>query len=308
MRRRSEAPGPAAGRQPAAPPTGRSASRPGFGTRWLLAAAALLAVLAGACGGGKEDPPGAAGEAWTSDVLAHAAPGEGTAARVTIAAASDLRAVLEELRPTLEDTCETTMTVSYGSSGQLAGQISAGAPFALFLSADRQYPEQLATEGLVAPGGMARYGRGRLALVAREGLPAPESLDDLADARFRTIAIANPAHAPYGRAARQALEQSGVLPGVQSRLVIAENVRQALEYVETGNADAGLVALALLSPGARQAARPVDASLHEPIEQAGAVISGSGAQRTARCLLQYLLDPPGQAALKRYGFEPAETP
>lgn len=275
----------------------------------LLTLACLVAGLAAACGSASSgDASTYDGAEWVTSVTAGAAPHERTSPRVNVAAASDLRAVLDELRPTLEGTCETTITVSYGSSGQLASQIAAGAPFALFLSADRQYAEQLAADGLVATGGLARYGRGRLALVVREGLHVPDALNALASGTYRSIAIANPQHAPYGRAARQALERSGTLAAVESRLVIAENVRQALEYVETGNADAGLVALALLPPGARQAAWPVDAALYEPIEQAGAVIAGSGGERTARCLLQYLLDPPGQAALQRYGFEPAETP
>ncbi len=269
----------------------------------------LVAGLAAACGSpSTEESPAGDGVEWVTNVAAGAAPDEGTTPRVNVAAASDLRGALEELRPALEGACQTAVTVTYGSSGQLSQQIAAGAPFALFLSADRQYPEQLAAKGRVAPGGLALYGRGRLALVVRDGLPVPGSPGALVDGPYRSIAIANPQHAPYGRAARQALERSGTLAAVETRLVIAENVRQALDYVETGNADAGLVALALIPPGARQAVHLVDAALHEPIEQAGAVIAGSGAERTARCLLQYLLDAPGQAVLQRYGFEPAGTP
>jgi molybdate transport system substrate-binding protein len=251
--------------------------------------AALVTVLFASCGGeGAADGSG----------------GERPATSIEVAAAADLRTVMGEMEGAMEAACETSIRFVFGSSGQLKTQILAGARFGLYLSADAAYPAELEEAGLVAPGGRASYGFGRLALATRAGLTPVANVQGLADAAIRTVAIANPAHAPYGRAAEEALRRAGVYEEVRPKLVFAENIRQATDYVEKGDADAGIVALALVVAGSPAAWSVVDASLHEPIEQAGAVIRGSGAEVTGRCLLDYLLGEAGQAALGRYGFEP----
>jgi molybdate transport system substrate-binding protein len=250
-----------------------------------IVAALLTVALAAACGSG-------AGVAE-----------ERQAGAIKVAAAADLRSLINAIQPQLDSHCHTATTFVFGSSGQLKSQVEAGADFGLFLSADIQYPRELAAKGLVVPNGVASYGVGRIVLATRAGIEPATGLDDLRRTGIRRIAIANPAHAPYGRAARQALESAGVYESVEGKLVLAENIRQATDYVETGNADAAIVALALVIKGSLASHTLVDASLHEPIEQGGAVIKGSGAELTGRCLLQYLLDPDGQRALREYGFE-----
>lgn len=263
---------------------------------------ALVALLVGpSCtnANGRQPAP-----EFTGDVEGAAVAGEQAASRVTVAAAADLRDAFDALTPALERACATRITATYGSSGQLARQVASGAPFALFLSADEGFVVELAALGKVAPGGLARYAQGRLALVAREGLPLPNSVADLADPAYARVAIANPAHAPYGRAARQALENAGVARIIEPRLVFGDNVRQALDYVDSANADAGIVALALVTTRPVGSYVAIDASLHEPLSQAGAVIRGSGAELTARCILARLTEPDAQAVLRLYGFEP----
>jgi molybdate transport system substrate-binding protein len=274
----------------------------------LLTASGLLWLVVGTVLTGCS--PGGTGAdiqgAYVTDVEAGASAGEGTAARLAIAAASDLRPLLEAIRPAIEGRCTTAITTTYGSSGQLARQIVAGAPFGLFLSADTRYVDEVVRSGRAAPASAAVYGRGRLAVITRTGLPLPSSLAELADTPYRTIGIANPDHAPYGRAGREALSRAGILERIEGRLVVAENVRQTLEYVENGSADAGVVALPLVIGRGAGGYLLVDSALHAPITQAGVVMRGTGAERTARCALQYLLSDDGQRALGSFGYEPAE--
>jgi molybdate transport system substrate-binding protein len=236
-------------------------------------------------------------------VLEGAGPGERSAKAIKVAAAADLRSVMTAIQPTLDAHCQTTITFVFGSSGQLKNQVEAGADFGLFLSADSQYPRDLAEKGLVVPNGVASYGVGRIVVATRAGLEPVTSLDGLKAPEIRRVAIANPGHAPYGRAAKQALESAGLYDDIEKKLVLGENIRQTTDYVEKGDADAAIVALALVIKGSPAAYTLIDSTLHDPIEQGGAVIKGTGAELTGRCILQYLLEPDGQEALREYGFE-----
>jgi molybdate transport system substrate-binding protein len=210
---------------------------------------------------------------------------------------------MTQIQPAIEQKCSTKITFVFGSSGQLTTQIQAGADYGLLLSADSQYPANLVKAGLVVPNGTASYGVGRIVLATRTGIEPAPTLDRLGRSDIKKIAIANPDHAPYGRAAKQALEKAGVYSAIQGKLVLGENIRQTTDYVEKGDADAAIVALALVVNGSPANWTLIDASLHEPIEQGGAVIKGTGAELTGRCILQYILDPAGQEALGGYGFE-----
>ena len=266
-------------------------------------AVAVFALLP-ACGGDREgvqDLPAAA--TAQGSVLEGAGPGERSSGAIKVAAAADLRSVLTAIQPSLDARCQTETTFVFGSSGQLKNQIEAGAGYGLFLSADSQYPRDLAAAGLVVPNGVAAYGVGRLALATRAGLEPLASLEGLTSPEVRRIAIANPGHAPYGRAAKQALEVLGLYGRVEEKLVFGENIRQTTDYVEKGDADAAIVALALVIKGSPAPYALIDSSLHAPIELGGAVIKGTGAELTGRFILQYLLDPDGQSALAEYGFE-----
>lgn len=225
----------------------------------------------------------------------------GTTERVNVAAAADLRYALNDIITIAQDANpDSEFAVTYGSSGQFLQQIVNGAPFDLYLSADRAFPQQLVDEGLATD--PFRYAIGRLVLWVPEGssLDPRDGLSVLSDAR--RISIANPEHAPYGRAAVSAMETAGVYDALADRLVLGENVAQAAEFVLTGNADAGIVALSMvLSDPLRDVGTwweiPVDT--FPTIDQGGALITDSAG---ARALRDILTGPQGRDILERYGF------
>src|SRR5690606_37802728 len=138
-----------------------------------------------------------------------------------------------------------TAELNFGSSGLLAKQIEQGAPYYLFAAANKLFTEQVITAGR-CDGATARiYAKGRVVVWTASGKPAPATLEDLARPEYKRIAIANPEHAPYGVAARQALEKAGVWPKIADRIILAENVLATMLYAKDGNADAAIVALSL---------------------------------------------------------------
>jgi molybdate transport system substrate-binding protein len=228
-------------------------------------------------------------------------------ATLLVGAASDLAAAMPELAAGFEAQGGIRVSVTLGSSGQIAQQILQGAPVDVFLSADRVWVDRLEEAGLVAPGGRAPYARGLLALVTARGREPLRTVEDLADPGVRRIAIANPDHAPYGRAARQALQSAGVLDAVTARLVFGENVRQTLQFVGTGNVDAAIAALSLMD----ERSPPwvvVPEELHEPLLQEGAAIAGRAGQVAAAAFLRYLTGDEGREILARYRFLLPERP
>jgi molybdate transport system substrate-binding protein len=209
-----------------------------------------------------------------------------------VAAASDL----SPLEPQLRRLSNGAVRFSFGSSGLLARQVASGAPFDLFLSADAARAEDLARAGhLLAP---RVYAIGRVALWSKQ--PGWKSLTDLQTRPFRHLALANPAHAPYGRAARQALERSGLWRGVESRVVLAENVRQAWQFAESGNAEVCFTAWSLVHA---RGGLLVDASLHEAIRQVGGVVASSSRRKRAEAFLEALTGQAGQRILQSGGME-----
>lgn len=230
--------------------------------------------------------------------------------RIRVAAASDLRFALDELvtkyeasRPGVE------IPVTYGSSGNFFSQLSNKAPYDLFLSADAEYPRKLAEAGLAVRGSEFLYARGRLVLwVARASSLDVErrGLEAVTDPSVRKIAIANPRHAPYGRAAEAALKTAGLYERVRDRLVLGENIAQTAQFVESGAADAGLIALSLATaPALLDKGRfwTVPATLHPKIEQGGAILSWAGDPPAARDFAAFLTSETGQETLARYGFD-----
>jgi molybdate transport system substrate-binding protein len=227
---------------------------------------------------------------------------------VRVAAASDLKFALDELvaafgqaRPGI------AVTVSYGSSGNFFSQISNGAPFDLFFSADIDYPRRLAEAGQARPEDVFRYGLGRIVIwvPTASRLPVERGLSSLTSPEVRKIAIANPRHAPYGRAAEAALRSQGVYHAVKGKLVFGENVAQTAQFVQSGAADAGIIALALaLAPSLAHQGRyfTVPLEAYPRIEQGGIVLGRAGDPGAARALRDFILGPKGGAVLKRYGF------
>jgi molybdate transport system substrate-binding protein len=230
---------------------------------------------------------------------------------VRIAAAADLRFALDDAMAAFHaDHLNVAPEVVYGSSGTLASQIANGAPFDLFMSADVEYPRQLAAKGLVEPGSEFRYADGRLVVWVPNGSPIDvktAGVKAAADPRVAHVAIANPAHAPYGRAAVAALRAAGVYDAVQPKLVLGESVAQAMQFVQSGSADVGIVALSLaMAPTARAAGEYaiVPAGTYPKLEQAGVILRN--AREQAHGIREFLLSERGRAVLKRYGFDPAE--
>jgi molybdate transport system substrate-binding protein len=209
------------------------------------------------------------------------------ACTLLIAAASDL-APLQNVLAKAVPGC--SVEFSFASSGTLARQIRHGAEFDLFLAASRSYLEQLGAE-VMSP---TPYALGRLAVWSRKGL----KWKDLNSAR--EIAIANPVHAPYGLAARQAMERQGLWPAIQEKVVYAENVRQALQFAATANADVALVAWSLVHKDAGQL---LPASWHDPIVQTAAIPRRSRNPEAARRFLAWLTSEAGQRALVAGGFD-----
>jgi molybdate transport system substrate-binding protein len=237
------------------------------------------------------------------------APGRGPDHHVAVAAAADLRFALDDLRQQFErQRPDVDVEVTYGSSGTFYAQLVNGAPFDMFLSADEAYPRRLADQGLTMSGGEFTYGVGRLVLWVPAGSSVDvehAGFDALDDGRVAHVAIANPDHAPYGRAAIVALEGAGRLNRVKPKLVYGENIAQTLQFVQSGAADAGIVALSLtLAPTVSETGRswPVPLDLYPLMAQGGTIMKRAADPAAAQDLRAFLLSAAGQATLKRYGF------
>jgi molybdate transport system substrate-binding protein len=226
---------------------------------------------------------------------------------VTVAAASDLTYAMKEVAADFEKIGACSVRVSYGSSGNFETQIENGAPFDVFFSADIEYPRKLEAQGLASPGSTYLYGIGKVILWVRNDskLDVSKGLDALRDPSVKKIAIANPLHAPYGRAAEEALRKAGVYDAIKDRLVLGENISQTAEFAETGNADAGILALSLvLSPALKDKGRYflIADNLYSPIQQGAVVVRASKNQQGAQAFLDFIKTPAEAAILERYGF------
>ena len=234
--------------------------------------------------------------------------GIASAQEITVAAAADMSAALPELVTAYTKKTGQVVKVSFGASGNLTNQIRNGAPFDIFFSADEQYPQQLISEGLAEKDTLYRYAVGRLVLWVPNDSPLDLSklgIKALLDPSVNKISIANPSTAPYGRAAEAALRHFEVYEQVSSRLVVGENISQAAQFVESGNAQAGLVALSLaLAPAMKDKGRywtvPLDA--YPTLNQAAVVISKSKQQDAAKKFLEFLRSFEASSLLTRYGF------
>jgi molybdate transport system substrate-binding protein len=232
---------------------------------------------------------------------------------LTIAAASDLQSALPAIASQFEKETGQRVRLTFGSSGNFFTQIENGAPFDIFLSADGNYPRRLEHSGLAERASLYEYATGRLVLWTRtdSGLDLRRGLALLADARVRRIAIANPEHAPYGRAAVAALRHEGLYERVREKFVFGENISQAAQFAHSGSADVGILALSLaLSPALRNSGTYVEIpeSWHPPLDQAAIVIASSRQKALARQFIDHLKTPDSVRILQSYGFAvPATT-
>jgi molybdate transport system substrate-binding protein len=232
---------------------------------------------------------------------------------LAVAAASDLQTVLPEVVARFERSAGAKVTVSFASSGTLFAQIQNGAPFDVFFSADIDYPKRLITSGDAEGTSLYQYATGRIVLWTRQnsGIDVTRGLTVLRDSRVRRIAIANPQTAPYGRAAVAALRHEKLYDAVQSKLVLGENISQAAQLADSGNADVGIIAMSLaLGKAMRSSGRfaEIPARLHPPIEQGVVITSASRAKGTARQLLDYLKRPEAVELLRHSGFSSPDVP
>jgi len=227
--------------------------------------------------------------------------------RVSVAAAADLQFALAEIVEAFSGQHpEIDVQLTYGSSGNFFAQLTNRAPFDLYLSADIEYPRRLVAEGHAAS--EFRYAEGLIVIWVRNDSPLNvEALQErvLLEPSVRRIAIANPQHAPYGHAAMAALDTWGLREQVADRLVIGESIAQAAQFVESGAADVGIIALSLATaPAMRDEGRywqvPLDA--HPPIKQGGVVLRWAQSPAAAEALAEFLTSDAGRAILERYGF------
>ncbi|MFN9197959.1 MAG: molybdate ABC transporter substrate-binding protein [Planctomycetaceae bacterium] len=283
-----------------------------------------LGCLVLACGCGHPDPtPSGTGPAGAdptpaksstvnglSEVSAADSPDPVTRPRVRIAAASDLRLVFPELQRGFQtEHPQIDLEVAFGSSGSFFAQFTQQAPFDLFLSADLDLPQRLVDQGDALPDSQFEYACGSLVLWIGSGTELPEGgdgVDLLQDARVTRIAIANPDHAPYGKAALAVLKSWNIADEVTPRLVLADNVAQALQFVDTGAASVGLVS-ASLARDPRLAGRgrglPIPSDLHPPLRQGGVILKWARDPAAARALREFLMGPSGRDLLQEHGFQ-----
>jgi len=225
-----------------------------------------------------------------------------------VADAADLSFDLRDIAEFYRKETGRDVRLSFGSSGNFRHQIAAGAPFELFMSADEEYVFALSREGRMMDDGVL-YAIGRIVLFAPHGSPLkpdPEMTglrQALSSGAIRRLAIANPDHAPYGRAAREALQAVGIWEDIRNRLVLGENVSQAAQFAAGADAQGGVIALSLArSPNVAKLGSfaLIPDKLHRPLRQRMALARGAG--EAARAFYAYLQQPPARAILKRYGF------
>jgi molybdate transport system substrate-binding protein len=221
---------------------------------------------------------------------------------LTIAAASDLQSAFQEIGRLFEQDTGAKVTFLFGSSGNLEKQIENGAPMDLFASAGEEYVQQLQAKGQTVTGTEQLYGLGRLVLVSSKAIGVGANRpEDLLRPEVKHLSIANPDHAPYGVAARQALTSAGLWDQLKPKIVYGGDVRQALQYVQTGNAEAGLVALSLADVPEVDRVAVAD-SLYQPLRQTMAVVKGTKQEQLAREFAAFVNGTKGRPIMKRYGF------
>ncbi len=231
--------------------------------------------------------------------------------RITVSAAADLIPAFEELGRLFTEETGITVVFNFGSTGQLAQQIAQGAPVDLFAAANQAFIQELNELGRVIPDSIALYAVGRITLWTRTDSPLTfTTIEDLAQPGIERIAIANPEHAPYGIAAREALQSAGLWDALQPKLIFGENVAQTLQYAETGNVDVAIVALSLsIAAGDEGRWVLLPEALHNPLYQALAVVADSPHEAEARLFAQFVNSPEGRVVMRKYGFIlPGEDP
>jgi molybdate transport system substrate-binding protein len=253
-------------------------------TRTERAAGLVLAVAVGSLSGGCHKAP---------------APAE----PLKVAAAADLSFAFKDLGAAYEKKTGRPVVFSFGATGLLEKQVAEGAPFDVFAAANVSYADDAVHAGACQADSKTLYASGHIVLYSPPGAAfAPKTLADLTDPRVKRIAIANPDHAPYGKAAKQAMQRAGVWDGVQTKVVYGENVQQTLQFAQSGNAEVAIVALSLatVTPGVTS---PIPTELHDPIDQAMvACTAGKAGAEAGRSFIAFAQSADGRAVMRKFGF------
>ena len=229
------------------------------------------------------------------------------AEEITIAAASNLNFAFREIATEYEKASGNQVRLTFGSSGNFYAQIQNGAPFDLFFSADIEYPQKLEEVGLTVPGSLDQYAIGRIVLWTghESRIDVTKGMEALREPTVKKVAIANPKHAPYGRAAVAAMEYFKVYDQVKDKLVLGENISQAAQFIESGACDIGIIALSLaVTPVMKSKGMywEIPAGAHLPLEQGVVILKSSKQQESAKQFLAFIKGAQGQEIMKRYGF------
>ncbi len=229
------------------------------------------------------------------------------AEEITVAAAADLQFALKDVSTRFEQQTGNKVNLIFGSSGNFFSQIQNGAPFDLFFSADLDYPKKLEAAGQAEPNTLYQYATGKIVLWVRNDskLDLTKGLAVLLDPSINKISIANPAHAPYGRAAMAALDHEKLSDKLKDKFVLGENVSQAAQFVESGSAEAGIIALSLaVAPAMKEKGRYVEipTDFYPPLQQGCILLASSKKKSTALALVEFLKKPETVDLLKAFGF------
>lgn len=272
-----------------------------FGTKLrTIVAIATVAALLPACGG-RRAPAGGSPSVPSAKATEALSPG------VRIAAASDLQFALKEVISAFaQEHPNIPVTPTFGSSGNFFAQIQNGAPFDLFLSAEASYPQKLEAAGLADRGSLFQYAIGRIVVFTRSDSPIDIKdlkIKALTDPSIHKIAIAAPEHAPYGKAAEAAMKSLGVYDMVKAKLVLGENISQTAQFVQSGSADIGIIALSLaLGPNASGKYWEIPSSAHPALLQAGAILTAAKDKRAAKTFRDFMRSAKGISIMKKFGF------
>lgn len=219
-----------------------------------------------------------------------------------VAAAADLTLAFKELGQNFEKINGTKVDFIFGSTGTLAQQIENGAPFDVFAAADIKYIDKLKKQGLITHKTQQLYAQGRIGLATKTAGPIEvKELNDILKPEIKKIAIANPEHAPYGRAAKEALEKAGLWEKVKGKLVYGKNIQDTLTLINTGNADAGIIALSIAKK-AEVNFYLINTDMYKPLNQSMAVLAATGQEQAARKFVEYVNSPEGRKIMKKYGL------
>jgi molybdate transport system substrate-binding protein len=229
------------------------------------------------------------------------------AEEMTIAAASNLNFAFREIATEYEKASGNQVRLTFGSSGNFYAQIQNGAPFDLFFSADLEYPQKLEEAGLTVPGSLYQYAIGRIVLWTghESRIDVTKGIEALREPTVKKVAIANPKHAPYGRAAVAAMEYFKVYDQVKDKLVLGENISQAAQFIESGACDIGIIALSLaVTPAMKSKGMywEIPAGAHLPLEQGVVILKSSKQQESAKEFLAFIKGVQGQEIMRRNGF------